>query len=288
MYDVSSESSRRSSRRRASGRPADPRSIWDRPEPALRRPSHTRDGIARAAIEVADRDGFDALTMRNVAARLGAGTMTLYHYVRTKDELFGLVDNALMGELFVPADELPEGWRAGSREIARRTRDVFVRHPWVPEMPRNFDDGPNSVLHMEQSIAVMAQTGLPITECLELILLVDDYVFGYIERFEPILRAVGNDPASVAREHAAELAARIERLDSATFPHVRELFSAETPQTSIARFIALAIDPARFDRGLDIVLDGIERRVSRRSLPSAVRGRRKAGRKGQGARGREP
>jgi len=200
--------------------------------------------------------------MRNVAARLGAGTMTLYHYVRTKDELFALVDNTLMGELLITPEELPDGWRAGTREIARRTRDVFVRHPWVAEMPRNFDDGPNSVMHMEQSIAVMAQTGLPTAECLELILLVDDYVFGYIERFEPILRAVGPDPAALAREHAAELEARMERLDPETFPHVREIFSTEAPQTSIARFISLAIDPARFDRGLEVLLDGIDRRVT--------------------------
>ena len=51
--------------------------------------------------------------MRRVAAELGAGTMTLYHYVRTKDELLALVDNAIMGELVIPADELPAGWRAG-------------------------------------------------------------------------------------------------------------------------------------------------------------------------------
>jgi AcrR family transcriptional regulator len=248
MYDVSGEPLQ---------------SIWDRPEPAARRPSHTRDGIARAAIEVADEDGFEALTMRNVAARLGAGTMTLYHYVRTKDELFGLVDNALMGEVVIPAAELPGGWRAGTREIAHRTRDVFLRHPWIADMPREFDDGPNAVLHMEQSIAVMAQTELPTADCLELILLVDDYVFGYIERFEPILRAVGNDPASIATEHAPGLETRLKRLDPETFPHVRELFSAEPPETSIARFIALAIDPARFDRGLEILLDGIEQRVTR-------------------------
>ena len=262
MYDVSRESSRRPSRGRNRGRRGQPQSIWERPPPTSRRPSHTRESIARAAIEVADRDGFDALTMRNVAASLGAGTMTLYHYVRTKDELFALVDNALMGEVVVPVEELPAGWRDGTREIARRTCDVFLRHPWVAEMPRDFDDGPNSVLHMEQSIAVMAQTGLPIAECLELILLVDDYVFGYIERFEPILRAVGNDPTSIAREHAGELEARMERLDPETFPYVRQVFSAESPQRSIARFIALAIDPARFDRGLETLLDGIERRVT--------------------------
>ena len=44
--------------------------------------------------------------MRRVAAELGAGTMTLYHYVANKDELFALMDDAMMGELLVPEEEL--------------------------------------------------------------------------------------------------------------------------------------------------------------------------------------
>src|SRR5262249_48961416 len=141
-------------------------SIWARPEPRARRPAHTREGIARAAIRIADTEGFDALSMRRVAAELKAGTMTLYHYVRTKDELLALVHNAIMGELLIPPDEVPTGWRAGMREIAHRTRDVFVRHPWVGQLPQSADDGPNDTLHFEQSLAVMAETGLPVQECL--------------------------------------------------------------------------------------------------------------------------
>src|SRR5262245_12639315 len=93
----------RRGRRSSTGRD----SIWSRPEPRARRPAHTRDGIASAAIRIADAEGFEAVSMRRVAAELRAGTMTLYHYVRTKDELLALVDNAVMGELLVPPGELP-------------------------------------------------------------------------------------------------------------------------------------------------------------------------------------
>ena len=58
--------------------------------------------------------------MRRVAEELGAGTMTLYHYVRTKDELLALMDDAIMGEMLIPADELPTDWRAAVTAIARR------------------------------------------------------------------------------------------------------------------------------------------------------------------------
>jgi len=259
---MSRERSRRSVRGRRAGR-SEPRSIWARSEPAARRPAHSRDAIARAALRIADAEGFDALTMRRVASELGAGTMTLYHYVRTKDELLALVDNALMGELLIPAGELPEGWRAGIGEIARRTRDVFVRHPWVVEMPKNVDDGPNGTLHFEQSLAVMAQTGLPPAERLELIVLVDDYVFGYVERFNPIHEFLGERPTRLAERYSGELAARLAKLDPDTFPNLHALLADEEPGDALVRLLDLALDPARFDRGLELVLDGIAQHVER-------------------------
>ena len=61
---------------------------------------------------MADAEGFDAVSMRRVASELGAGTMTLYHYVRTKDELVALMDNAIMGEVLDPG-------RRAARRLAR-------------------------------------------------------------------------------------------------------------------------------------------------------------------------
>ena len=61
-------------------------------QPGTRQPRFTRDAIASVAVRIADTEGLDALSMRRLAAELGAGTMTLYHYVHTKDELLALVD----------------------------------------------------------------------------------------------------------------------------------------------------------------------------------------------------
>ncbi len=64
--------------------------------------------------------------MRRVAQALGAGTMTLYHYVRSKDELVTLMHDAVMGEVLVPEGELPSDWRAAlghhRATLARRLR----------------------------------------------------------------------------------------------------------------------------------------------------------------------
>src|SRR5262244_701385 len=119
--------------------------IWARPEPGGRRPRFTRQQIAAVALAIADAEGFDAVSMRRIAAELGAGTMTLYYYVRTKDELIALMDDAIMGEILIPEDEIPEGWREGMAEIARRSHAIFVRHPWSLESLRNAEGGPNAL-----------------------------------------------------------------------------------------------------------------------------------------------
>src|ERR671918_360807 len=101
--------------------------IFARPAPGSRRPAYTREQIAQTAIAIADAEGFDAVSMRRIAAELGAGTMTLYHYVRGKDELVALISDTIMSEIVVPDDELPDGWREGMAEIARRTLAIFKR-----------------------------------------------------------------------------------------------------------------------------------------------------------------
>ena len=148
------------------------------------------------------------------------------------------------------------------REIAHRTRDVFVRHPWIVDMPKNVDGGPNGTRHFEQSLAVIAETGLPVDECLELVLLVDDYVFGYIQRFTPLDAVAGENPEQVVEAFADRAASRLASLDLDAFPHLRALFPSGAERDAFVRLIRLTLDPDRFDRGLELLLDGIERRVS--------------------------
>ena len=195
--------------------------------------------------------------MRNVATELGAGTMTLYHYVRNKDELGALMSEAIMREIVIPDDELPEGWREGLAEIARRTRRVFAAHPWIAE---HFDAeqsqaGPSTLRHVEQSLAVAARTGLPLEERLEITGLVDDYVIGY---------AVRNRAPDDDRRHLESMAAYLQtQLATGEFPHLAELMG-DDPGTAIERIMHLASLEERFERGLQRLLDGIALHIERR------------------------
>src|SRR5690606_33401079 len=58
--------------------------FWARIPPPARKPKVSRHELANAAVRLADADGLESLSMRRLAAELGVGTMTLYHYVRTK------------------------------------------------------------------------------------------------------------------------------------------------------------------------------------------------------------
>jgi AcrR family transcriptional regulator len=247
-------------------------SIWSRPAPGERRASLTREQIAATAMALVDEEGVAALSMRRIAQALGVGTMTLYHYVRTKDELLELIDDAMMGELLVDDDELPaDDWRAALTAIALRSREVHRRHPWVGGLGNRI--GPNGLRHFEQSLAAVAGTGLGPEERLDVVSLIDEYVFGFGVR-----AAVGpGDPGSedsVFREMRSYVE---EQLKSGEFPHIEALFPPGVDRAEVwQRFQVLERDEHRFRRGLDRLLDGIALDLERRGLPQAAAERPRA------------
>jgi AcrR family transcriptional regulator len=242
--------------------PNDQTPIWGRPAPGERKPAHSRESIARMALQIADAEGVEAVTMRRVAAELGAGTMTLYHYVRNKRELAALMDDAIIGELLVPEDELAEGWREGLAQIARRTYASLRRHPWMFELIGGEDDpgigGPNALRHVEQSLAVAARAGVSFEQQFEITAMVDDYVFGHAMRIRP---GSMDDPR--ARERLDAVVGYLEaRLGSGEYPHIASIVG-DDPRAGMARVAATATDPERFERGLQRVLAGIELDLTR-------------------------
>jgi AcrR family transcriptional regulator len=246
--------------------------IWARPEPGARRARFTREQIAQAALAIADAEGLEAVSMRRVAKELGAGTMTLYHYVRTKDELLALMDDAIMGELLIPGDDVPEDWREALTLIARRTRDAFVRHPWVIDVVQGVQSfGPNSMRHIEQSAAAVAGTGVDPQAKFEIMSQVDEYVFGFVLRE----RTHGPfDPEERERWFARAAAFVQEQLETGDFPHTRALWPHGDIREAWLELEASVSDDERFERGLARLLDGIELDIRRERVEDAPTSRR--------------
>jgi AcrR family transcriptional regulator len=195
--------------------------------------------------------------MRNLARELGSGTMSLYHYLRTKDDLLTLMDDAIMGELLVPEHELPAGWREALTAIALRTRDAWARHPWAVEALQGERFGPNGMRHVEQSLAAVAGMGLDPAARLEVLGMVDDYVIGFCVRDGAVRSSSSGDDGG-RDAFAARLDYVEAQLRSGRFPHSRGLLGEGDMRANWERLAAEAFRPGRFERGLERLLDGIE------------------------------
>jgi AcrR family transcriptional regulator len=115
----------------ASGEPATPA------KPALgRKPTLNLDAVVDAAIALADAEGLAAASMTRVAKALGVGTMTLYTYVPSKEELLDLMIDQVLGEreLPEPGDPRPADWRDQVEVYSEQTRAMFRRHRWLAQI----------------------------------------------------------------------------------------------------------------------------------------------------------
>jgi len=246
--------------------------IWLRAEPVRRKPRFTREAIAAAAFAIADAKGFEAVSMRGIAAKLGAGTMTLYHYVRTKDDLLALMDDALMGEVLVPDGDLPKGWRAALTLIAQRTRDVFVRHPWALLSMQGSLPGPNGMRHFEQCLAALSSTPLDRQGKLALLALVDDFVFGHVLRTREA--RMQKDKAAVVKVAVAFAHYARRQIETGRFPETAALFRDVDPSEASDLVTGIGRDEERFESGLEALLDGAEVRMRAKGSPRHGRTRK--------------
>jgi AcrR family transcriptional regulator len=88
----------------------------------------SRESIARAGLEIVDRDGLEALSLRSVAEALGVGTMTLYAHTSDRQALERDIVGLLLDE--VDTGEVPgEAWDDSLRRVAHSLRDMTLRHP---------------------------------------------------------------------------------------------------------------------------------------------------------------
>jgi AcrR family transcriptional regulator len=147
--------------------------LWGRRPKPTRGPTATLtvEAIVRAATDLADRDGLDALSMRRVADVLGVGTMTLYTHVPGKGELLDLMLDTVYGEIAdepAPsaagggaADGGAAGWRAALESGARRQWALHERHPWTLYIASSRAVlGPNELTSYEAALSRVADLGL--------------------------------------------------------------------------------------------------------------------------------
>lgn len=219
----------------------------DREEPVRRIPI-TLGRIVAGALELIDRDGLSALSMRNLAAELDTGTTTLYRYVAGKDEVLVLVADAVLGETQLRSTLEGAGWREVLEELARSMRTALSRHPNVAALfATAVPVGPNSLRGRELTLGALRQCGF------DAVLAADVYTALAHQVLASVLQEPMDDFRAGGLGTAENLTLRdfYRSLPADQYPHLVELAGELTSRTALEEF----------EFGLGCLLDGVEMRL---------------------------
>ena len=215
------------------------------PDPtAERRPPLTRERVLRAAIDLADRGGIEALSMRKLGQELGVEAMALYRHVRDKTDLLDGVVDLVVGEI----ERQPAGqdWKTTMRAQAMAARATMLRHPWARRaLEDSGTSGPASLVYIESLLATLRDGGFSLDLAHHSLHVLGSRVFGFSQDiFEEGEDEAAPEPNPIV---AGALADR--------FPRITELAQAASHEGALGR----CDDDVEFAFGLDLILDGLDR-----------------------------
>ncbi|MEU3103084.1 TetR/AcrR family transcriptional regulator [Streptomyces griseoflavus] len=230
--------------------------LWDTaPRPSRGpKPGLTLERIVEAAVEVADRDGIGALSMRRIATELGTGTMSLYRYVPGKAELLDLMLDRVQRTSADPTGLGDGGWRAALETLGRGTLALYRRHPWLLEVNQSRPIlGPSALDGLEKVLARIEPMGLSDPELLSAIITVEGYVVGAARTQLYQEDAERTSGLTDAQFWEAQRPALEKAMSSGRYPVLAGL-SEDTFGSGFDHF----------EFGLQRILDGLEEFVARR------------------------
>jgi AcrR family transcriptional regulator len=202
----------------------------------------TREQVAHAALQLADADGLEALSMRALADRLGVGTMTLYGYFRNKDELLDAVVDSAVGDADSPV--LEGDWRERLRRVVLNARRSLLRHPSLVELRvRRPVLRPEALRFSERCLAILRDAGLDVREGTAAFRLLFTYTFGF----------AALSPAGSTEEDRRAALAALAALPPEEYPSLTE--AREEASRAMG-------GEEVFEYGLDRILDGLEARLA--------------------------
>jgi AcrR family transcriptional regulator len=139
--------------------------------------------IVDAAVDLARREGLEALTIRRLATEIGAGRMSLYRHVPDKDTLLDLVANAIAEQHVIPDAALTGPWHHRLRHLARGMRKQLTAFPGFAEliMTRS-NHGPGGLRIAETILDILALAGLDADGSARFYLVFIDIVLGRAHR----------------------------------------------------------------------------------------------------------
>ncbi|WP_435614449.1 TetR/AcrR family transcriptional regulator [Streptomyces coelicoflavus] len=230
--------------------------LWDTGRRPSRgpRPGLTLERIVEVAVEVADRDGLGAVSMRRVATELGTGTMSLYRYVPGKGELLDLMLDRVQRPSENPADLGDGGWRPALHALAHAALALHRRHTWLLEVNQSRPIlGPSALDGMEKVLARIRPMGLTDPELVSAVIMVEGYVVGAARTQVYQEEAERRSGLTDAEFWAAQEPALVKAMTSGRYPVLASLSED-----------AFGTGFDHFEFGLQRILDGLEVLVASR------------------------
>ena len=208
---------------------------------AQRRVPLSKDRIVQAAIDVADREGLHALTMRRLGAELGVEAMAVYKHVSGKDDILdGMVEQVVS---LIEAPGQGMDWRDAMRRRARSARDVLTRHSWaIGLLDSRRSMGPNQLRYVDSILGSLRSAGFSIDDAAHAFSLLDSYVYGHVvQEMSWSGKSEPTEPPGPAADSEAF---------SAEYPHLAEMSAHAVGGT-------FSFD-GEFTHGLDVILAALE------------------------------
>jgi AcrR family transcriptional regulator len=227
-------------------------------KPRLARASRqplTRERVLRIAMEIADRDGLRALSMRRLGTELGVEAMSLYHHLPGKDGVLDALAESLCQEIAAEVAGRPPGssshWKSDLRSRCLAARRVVLRHPWTPALFASRQTIPMSLyVYVDQIVALLVAAGFSHRIVHRALHSLGSMLFGFVqELFSPPTSGGNLD----VKETQAEFVKMAEALPNIASMIASEVHSATDPT------IGWCDSQAEFEFTLDLLLDGLER-----------------------------
>lgn len=216
--------------------------------PSSRRRPLSPERILRAGIKLADRQGFDSLSMRKLATALKVEAMSLYNHVASKDELCdGMVD-LIVGEIALP--ERGGDWKSAMRARAESALAVLTAHPWAPMLLLSrINVGPNMLRYIDATLGTLRDAGFSWEETDRAWNTMDNYIYGFALQQQ-------NYPVN-PDDYPSAAASYLSMLPADRYPYMHALTARVADGSHDG-----TLD---FGFGLDVILNGLEQLRTQRS-----------------------
>lgn len=218
----------------------------------------SRERVLAVAVDLADQEGLQAVTMRRLASALGVEAMSLYHHIAGKDALLDGLVETVVGQVHQATAALSgaEDWRSALRQRCLAARTVMLKHPWTPGLIGSRTRVPPSVYdHYEAILATMIQGGLSYHLAHRGLHALGSMVLGFVQELFSPAAPVGSAPVSSAEVDPAEekLAEMADQL-----PHMTAMVASEIHDND-GDMLGWCDSQAEFEFTLDLLLDGLAR-----------------------------